>query len=58
MDEDYYLSGGSEDDGDCLLSDQEVESLDGLDVEETGAQSATSEAPSAQVVYTYGYRFL
>ncbi|KAK4401581.1 putative E3 ubiquitin-protein ligase ARI1 [Sesamum angolense] len=50
MEDDYYLSGGSEEEDDYYPSDREAESLDGLENEESDAQWATSKAPSSKVI--------
>ncbi|KAK6136833.1 hypothetical protein DH2020_029428 [Rehmannia glutinosa] len=50
MEDDYYMSGGSEEEDDCLSSDRESESLDGLENEESDAQWGPSRAPSSKVI--------
>ncbi|KAI3448059.1 hypothetical protein Pfo_004724 [Paulownia fortunei] len=50
MDDDYYMSGHSEDEEDYYSSDGEAESLDGLENEDSDAQWVPSKAPSSKVI--------
>ncbi|KAG8368283.1 hypothetical protein BUALT_Bualt15G0029200 [Buddleja alternifolia] len=50
MEEDYNMSGGSEEEDDYYPSDRESESLDGLEHEDSGAQCGHSKASSSEVI--------
>ncbi|GER50401.1 RING/U-box superfamily protein [Striga asiatica] len=49
-DDDYYMSGGSEEEEDYYGSDQEAESLDGLENDESDDRWAQSKAPSSKII--------
>ncbi|XP_051147151.1 probable E3 ubiquitin-protein ligase ARI1 isoform X2 [Andrographis paniculata] len=48
MEDDYYMSGGSEEEDDCYSSDREGESLDNLENEESDIQWAQAKPPSSK----------
>ncbi|XP_051134078.1 probable E3 ubiquitin-protein ligase ARI2 isoform X2 [Andrographis paniculata] len=48
--EDYYVSGGSDEEYESYSSDQEAESLDGLEDDDYDAQWATSRTSSSKVI--------
>ncbi|XP_051147152.1 probable E3 ubiquitin-protein ligase ARI2 isoform X3 [Andrographis paniculata] len=50
MEDDYYMSGGSEEEDDCYSSDREGESLDNLENEESDIQWAQAKPPSSKVI--------
>lgn len=57
MEDDYYMSGNSEDEEDSYSYDREEESLDGLENKDSDAQLVSSKSPSCKV-WTLKCRFL
>lgn len=49
MEEDYYLSDGSEEEDDNYLSDQGAEPLDGLENDDSDAKWVPPKPPSSKV---------
>ncbi|KAH6811867.1 RING/U-box superfamily protein [Perilla frutescens var. frutescens] len=50
MEDDYYMSGNSEDEEDSYSSGREEESLDGLESKDSDAQLVSSKTPSCKVI--------
>lgn len=49
MEEDYYMSDGSEEEDDRYSSDQDAEPLDGFENNDSDAQWVSHKAPSSKV---------
>ncbi|XP_057788269.1 probable E3 ubiquitin-protein ligase ARI2 isoform X1 [Salvia miltiorrhiza] len=50
MEEDYYMSDGSEEEDETYSSDQDAEPLDGLENDDSDAQWLSHKAPSSKVI--------
>lgn len=53
MEDDYYMSGNSDDEQESYSSDREGESLDGLENEDSDAHWVSSKASSCKVSIFY-----